>query len=278
MKVLDWLCGCDAPNRDESAAYLADTKSAGDLPQKKPVVLCTDQPRSDCPVVPLKTQLQATLEGKETRKGNDANETSKTDIKFPLPEQREMMKPLSVITFSSIEHSVNAYRELCQNVNNVLSDRVRRMETLLEDETGLPEEVEDDIRLARGKMMVIMKNNLTKFSKLVDVAEDTEQGIADLTGFWGLVHAELEDIKRACGRVEAARLNAWQAVPRPSPPTSRTPAMKRVQTANKSGTSTPTNRTPKPTPKTNPKLREFMAQKRKEMQDSMVNGEPQTVA
>ncbi|CAD5214870.1 unnamed protein product [Bursaphelenchus okinawaensis] len=274
MRVLDWLCGycrCDAPNRDESAAYLADPKSsAGDLPEKKPVVLCTDQPRSNGLEQAFKPRLQATLElQKEIKEDQSAK---------ALPAANNDMS-LSVITFSSVEQSVNAYRELCQNVNAVLNDRINRMENLLETQKGLPEEVEDDIRLARGKMMVIRKNNLTKFSKLVEAAEDTEQGIADLTGFWGLVHAELEDVKRACGRVEQARQNLWQAVPLPpSPqqPTARTPGTRRVSTGNRNGTATP-NRTPKPTPKTNPKLREFMAQKRKEMQDKVV-AEPQTVA
>lgn len=39
-------CSCDSPNRDESAQYMAEKGTAGDLPQKTPVV-CTEQPRSE---------------------------------------------------------------------------------------------------------------------------------------------------------------------------------------------------------------------------------------
>lgn len=78
------------------------------------------------------------------------------------------MTPYSIASFPLTEDTVQNYRDLRNNVVNVLDDRIRRMETLLED--PLHELVEEDVRVARGKIMVIMKANLTKFGKLLDVS------------------------------------------------------------------------------------------------------------
>jgi hypothetical protein len=85
-----------------------------------------------------------------------------------------------------------------------------------------------------------------------------------LTGFWGLVHKELLDVQKACERVETSRLNQWTYIPRPITPPPPTPSINsRAKTPLKAGQQTPSR-----TPKTNPNLRAFMAQKRKEMQSN----------
>lgn len=76
----------------------------------------------------------------------------------------------SVDSFALTEDSVLAYKELRNKVVLILQDRSARLDQLLEKQTDLPEEVEDDVRLARGKIMIIVKNNLAKFGKLIDVS------------------------------------------------------------------------------------------------------------
>jgi hypothetical protein len=74
----------------------------------------------------------------------------------------------SVPEFNLIETDVRGYRRLVDEVRTILTDRQSRLESLIERQQ-LPDEVDGDVRLARGKIIVIVKNNLSTFDRLLKV-------------------------------------------------------------------------------------------------------------
>jgi hypothetical protein len=70
--------------------------------------------------------------------------------------------------FPLVENDVQSYKNLVVNVRSILSNRQLRLEQLI-DLKHLPNEVDEDARAARGKIIVIVKNNLNTFDKLLQV-------------------------------------------------------------------------------------------------------------
>ncbi|KAI6240997.1 hypothetical protein M3Y99_00410000 [Aphelenchoides fujianensis] len=235
MKIFDWLCWCDAPHRDESAQYI--TSDCNGTYAKKPV-LCTEQPK------PHKEEARTPVKS--------------NGVSTPISKEIDpvgVIKPaesdsFAVPNFPLVESTVRGYRELVARVKGIMNDRQTKLENLLN--RPLPNDVDED-------------NNLATFEKLLSDAKDEPQQIQDLTGFWGLVHKELLDVQRTCGRVEDLRLNNWKSMPRPVTPPPTVP-QNRVKTPARTGGPQTPSRTPKAN--ANPNLRAFLAQKRKEMQSN----------
>jgi len=265
MNLFAWLCGCDSPHRDESAQYIttADCASNG-YPEKKPI--CTEQPKSASTVVEAPKANGKAVNGYQSNGVPPLQNGHIENKKSPKANESQADESFSVPDFELIRTNVQGYRQLVQQVKAVMTDRQARLERLIELQQ-VPNEVDEDARAARGKIIVIVKNNLTTFEKLLTNATDESQQIADLTGFWGLVHKELIDVQKACQRVEESRLSGWKALPRPLTPPPSTPPT----TASSRATRAPLksgSQTPGRTPKSNPNLRAFMAQKRREMKSS----------
>lgn len=77
--------------------------------------------------------------------------------------------PFSIPDFPLELRSIRAYKSLLNNTVQILEDRQKRIEQLLED-GSLLEGVEEALRVARGKIFIITKNNLSVFNKLILVS------------------------------------------------------------------------------------------------------------
>jgi hypothetical protein len=77
--------------------------------------------------------------------------------------------PFSIPEFPLELRSIRAYQSLLNHTVLILEDRRTRIEQLLED-GSLLEGVEEALRVARGKIIIIVKNNLSTFSKLISVS------------------------------------------------------------------------------------------------------------
>jgi hypothetical protein len=86
------------------------------------------------------------------------SENEHIDISFLLPDDF----PLEL-------KSIRNYQQLVNNTSFILNDRMKRIEILLQDD-GLIEGVEDALRVARGKIIIITKNNLATFDRLIKVS------------------------------------------------------------------------------------------------------------
>jgi hypothetical protein len=86
------------------------------------------------------------------------SENEHIDISFLLPDDF----PLEL-------KSIRNYQQLANNTSFILNDRMKRIEILLQDD-GLIEGVEDALRVARGKIIIITKNNLATFDRLIKVS------------------------------------------------------------------------------------------------------------
>jgi hypothetical protein len=76
--------------------------------------------------------------------------------------------PYTLPLFPLELHSIRDYQKLLNNCTFILHDRLSRIELLLEDD-GLIEGVEEDLRSARGKIIVLTKKNLSTFDRLLRV-------------------------------------------------------------------------------------------------------------
>ncbi|KAI6215021.1 hypothetical protein M3Y94_00336000 [Aphelenchoides besseyi] len=268
MKIFDWLCWCDSPHRDESTQYITTDGAYA----KKPV-LCTEQPKSHKEEVRLSGKKNGVVTTQYPKQNvtstNGTTKINTNETSTPILKEVEVIgviKPaesdsFSVPDFPSDESTVRGYRELAARVKGIMNDKQTKLENLLN--RNLPNDVDEDVRSARGKIIVIGKNNLSTFEKLLADASDEPQQIQDLTGFWGLVHKELLDVQRTCQRVEELRLNNWKSLPREA-----TPPPTVVQNRAKTTPAKPGPQTPSRTPKANPNLRAFMDQRRKEMKSN----------
>lgn len=65
----------------------------------------------------------------------------------------------SVPIFSLVENDVQGYKNLVSNVKSIMTNRESRLEHLMERKQ-LPNEVDEDVRAARGKIIVIVSFKL----------------------------------------------------------------------------------------------------------------------
>ena len=76
-------------------------------------------------------------------------------------------RPFTIASFNLIESTVSGYRRLVVDVREILAVRLQMLDELLT--RALANDAEEDVRLARGKIIVICKNNLNKFESLLAV-------------------------------------------------------------------------------------------------------------
>ncbi|KAI6181296.1 hypothetical protein M3Y98_00814900 [Aphelenchoides besseyi] len=122
---------------------------------------------------------------------------------------RRLDFPFTVPVFPDERPTVGDYSTSSECAVKILEFLVARIDATLELD-DLPEVVDGELRSARGKILVLSRNNLQTFRRLVEAAENTVQGIQDLSGFWSLVCSEMRDVQQAIERVEQHRKNKWQ--------------------------------------------------------------------
>ncbi|KAI6207138.1 hypothetical protein M3Y94_00995700 [Aphelenchoides besseyi] len=122
---------------------------------------------------------------------------------------RRLDFPFTVPVFPDERSTVDDYSTSLECAVKILEFLVARIDATLELD-DLPDLIDGELRSARGKILVLSRNNLQMFRRLVEDAENTVQGIQDLTGFWSLVCSEMRDVQQSIEKVEQHRKNKWK--------------------------------------------------------------------
>ncbi|KAI6174353.1 hypothetical protein M3Y98_01181100 [Aphelenchoides besseyi] len=125
---------------------------------------------------------------------------------------RRLEFPFTVLVFPDERLTVGDYSTSSECAVKILEFLVARIDATLELD-DLPEVVDGELRSARKKILLL----ISFFNLHFHAAENTVQGIQDLSGFWSLVCSEMRDVQQAIKRAEQHRKNKWQLLSDNSP-------------------------------------------------------------
>uniref|UniRef100_A0A915DC35 Uncharacterized protein n=1 Tax=Ditylenchus dipsaci TaxID=166011 RepID=A0A915DC35_9BILA len=130
-------------------------------------------------------------------------------------------------------------RNLVNSVLSVLKSHLEKAGILLEKEKFLPDEVAEIVRVAYGHTDLLLRKRVAQFSKqlesyMMPAADAKLTTLNDLVALWGLVDAQLDDIRKCFEQVDKCRLAGWQV---PKQTRSSTPSLLSSSVPNEAGSS-----------------------------------------
>lgn len=111
--------------------------------------------------------------------------------------------------------TINSFRELASSVRSKLEKLAQTAENVLEDPNlTLSEEASGIIRSVHGMTNLLLRKNMSKFSKLCDDAMNPNAEkmtyAEDLEGFWMLIDMELEGLRMEYNTIDQWSKNGWK--------------------------------------------------------------------
>ncbi|XP_060081775.1 disks large-associated protein 5-like [Ylistrum balloti] len=136
------------------------------------------------------------------------------DLTDAVPsEQLAISQPKEAISSEPEEHNVKYFRNLMSKETDIFNGYCSKWEDINNDNPGLSEEVEGQIRTCIGQAQLLMSQRFKQFTGLVDNCEfrtgEKETTLTDLQGFWDMIYYQVEDVHTKFADLEKLKANNW---------------------------------------------------------------------
>uniref|UniRef100_A0A1B6E5F0 Disks large-associated protein 1 n=1 Tax=Clastoptera arizonana TaxID=38151 RepID=A0A1B6E5F0_9HEMI len=167
----------------------------------------------------FRAQLSLAKRKSSNQRNNDSNGEAKERI-IPIAIEQDLSEPDATVKEREVinppsQKDGHFYLQLVCNEMKTLERLASDIETELENQATVPEDIAGRLRAAAGKARLLASQKLSQFKGLCqkninqDTSEDFPTTCEDLAGFWDMVSIQINSVHEEFDKINKLKASGW---------------------------------------------------------------------